>query len=280
MKSKDLQNVVLSNRQSADHPRKIFRDLNGALSLDTIQIRIKVIQQTRSINLSKPPGRQRTACTKATIRKAKQRLARGKRGHAYKVIKEPAITDEQKANRKKFATWNFDIDGVYKSPNDRIWAVNCAEANNQRGVRKRRKFPTKVMVWLGACSQSLTPLVILDEGSVDHMVHIEKVLPVAKKFGAKMFGDGWTFQPDNASAHKHHLTQEWCRRHLPSFISKERWPVNSPDFNPLDYSIWNELVQAMDWRKVTTKLTLITELKPAVKKIRLEVVVQNVHSVL
>ena len=33
----------------------------------------------------------------------------------------------------------------------------------------------------------------------------------------------------------------------------------------------------MDWRKVKTKLTLIAELKRAVKKIRLEVVVQSVE---
>ncbi|CAF1028571.1 unnamed protein product [Didymodactylos carnosus] len=76
-KSKDLQNVVLYKHQSGDHPRKIFRDLNGALSLDTIQRWIKMIEQTGSINLSKPPGRQRTARTKATIRKVKQRVARG-----------------------------------------------------------------------------------------------------------------------------------------------------------------------------------------------------------
>jgi hypothetical protein len=83
----------------------------------------------------------------------------------------------------------FDIDGVYSSQNDRIWAVNRAEANKQGGIHKKRKFPTKVMVWLGACSQGLTPLVILDEGCVDHTVYIEKMLPVAKKFGDKIFGN-------------------------------------------------------------------------------------------
>ncbi|CAF4186207.1 unnamed protein product, partial [Rotaria sordida] len=36
VKSKDLRNVVLCKHQSGDYPRKIFRDLNGALSLDTI----------------------------------------------------------------------------------------------------------------------------------------------------------------------------------------------------------------------------------------------------
>jgi hypothetical protein len=34
----------------------------------------------------------------------------------------------------------------------------------------------------------------------------------------------------------------------------------------------------MDWRKVKTKLTLIAELKRAVKKVRLEVVVQSVEN--
>ena len=321
MKSKDLQNVVLCKHQSGDHPRKIFRDLGGALSLDTIQRWVKMIEQTGFINLSKPPGRQRTARTKASIQKVKQRLARGKRVserkmarelgisdtsvhrilrddlgcYAYKIMKEPAITDVQKANRKKFSTWvqrtfrkddlrkvlfsdekMFDIDGVYNSQNDRIWAVNRAEANKRGGVHKKRKFPTKVMVWLGACSQGLTPLVILDEGSVDHRLYIKNVLPVVKKFGDKMLGDNWTFQQDNAPAHRHQLTQEWCSQNLPSFIPQERWPANSPDFNPLDYCLWNELVQAIEWRKVKTKLTLIAELKRAVKKIRLEVVAQSV----
>ncbi|CAF4503622.1 unnamed protein product, partial [Rotaria magnacalcarata] len=43
----------------------------------------------------------------------------------------------------------FDINGVYNSQNDRIWAVNRSEADIKGGTRQKRKFPQKVMVWLG-----------------------------------------------------------------------------------------------------------------------------------
>ena len=49
--------------------------------------------------------------------------------------------------------------------------------------------PNKVMVWLGACSKGLTPLVILDKGTVNHERYIKEVLPVAFRYGNKVFGN-------------------------------------------------------------------------------------------
>lgn len=131
------------------------------------------------------------------------------------------------------------------------------------------------MVWLGACSKGVTPLVIFDKGTVDHSCYIEKVLPVALKYGNEVFGDDWTFQQDGAKPHQHHLTQEWCRKNFPSFIDKDRWPANSPDLNPLDYSIWNEFINVIDWTKVKSKTTLIQQLKSSVKQISEPVVVES-----
>ena len=131
------------------------------------------------------------------------------------------------------------------------------------------------MVWLGACSAGLTPLVILDKTSVNHEVYIKEVLPVALKFGNKMLGDDWIYQQDGATPHTHQLTQAWCPQHLPSFIPKDRWPANSPDLNPLDYCIWNEFVEAMDWSRIKTKLTLIEELKRSIKKVKPEIVLES-----
>ena len=37
MKSKDFQNLLLSKYQNGDGPTKIFRDLNGSVSLQTIE---------------------------------------------------------------------------------------------------------------------------------------------------------------------------------------------------------------------------------------------------
>jgi len=202
MKSKDLQKIVLSKYQNDDIPTKIFRDLNGGIGSRTIKRWCQMIRQSGSIELSSPPGRPRLVRTKENIQKIKHRLRRKKRVSArkismeldisytsvrriikndlglrpYKKVIEPALSDDQKIKRKKFANWVrtnfrkedilriffsdekfFDIDGVYNSQNDRVWAVGRADADKKGGIKQVRKFPPKVMVWLGACSKGVTP---------------------------------------------------------------------------------------------------------------------------
>ena len=55
MKSKEMQNLVLSKYNNSDRPTKIFRDLNGVISLATIERWCKMIQTDGSINLRKSP---------------------------------------------------------------------------------------------------------------------------------------------------------------------------------------------------------------------------------
>lgn len=126
----------------------------------------------------------------------------------YKKIIEPALSDDQKIKRKQFVNWVrthfrkeetlkilfsdekfFDIDGVYKSQNDRVWGVDRADADKKGGIKQKQKFPQKVMVWLGACSKGLSPLVVFEKGTIDHAVYIEKVLPVALKYGNDVLGN-------------------------------------------------------------------------------------------
>ena len=323
MKSKDLQNIVLSKCQNGDNPTKIYRDLNGGIGLRTIERWCQMIRRSGSITLSGPQGCPRLVTTKATIQKVKHRFRRKKRVSArkiaieldisarsvrrilkndlglsaYKKVIEPSLSDDQKVKWKQFANWlrtnfrkedtlkilfsdenMFDIDGVYNTQNDRVWAVDRADANKNGGIQRRRKFPRKVMVWLGTRSKGITPLVILDEGTVDHTFYVKKVLPVALKYGNETFGRDWIFQQDGAKPHSHHLTQQWCRDNFPSFIDKDHWPPNSPDLNPLDYSIWDELVNAINWDKVKSKTTLIQQLKSSVKNIRESVVFESCAS--
>ena len=51
----------------------------------------------------------------------------------------------------------------------------------------RRPTKAKVMIWLGACSNGLTPLIILDEGIMDHRRYIDEILPVALKYDNEGF---------------------------------------------------------------------------------------------
>ena len=118
-------------------------------------------------------------------------------------------------------------------------------------------------------------IVIFDDGTIDHVRYIREVLPAALKYGNDILRTYWTFQQDGAMAHVHYLRQQLCKDNFPSFIEKDHWPPNSPDLNPLDYSIWDELVHAVNWDKVTSKKTLIVAVKQAIGKIRQQVVFES-----
>ena len=102
------------------------------------------------------------------------------------------------------------------------------------------------------------------------------MLPVALKYGNEVFGSDWVFQQDGTRPHSHHLTQQWCRDNFPSFIDKNRWPLNSPGSNPLEYSIWDELVNTISSNKVKSRITLIQQLKSTFKNIYESVVLKVV----
>lgn len=131
----------------------------------------------------------------------------------------------------------FDIDGIYIVQNDLIWAVDRAEVDAKDCRMRKRKFPQQVMVWLGVRSKGVSPLVIFEKGSVDHSRYIAEVLPIVLAYGNNVFGNNWTFQQDGAMPHTHVLTQQCRRDNFPAFIERNRWPPNSPDINPLVYSI-------------------------------------------
>src|ERR1700722_18270446 len=87
-------------------------------------------------------------------------------------IQEPATTDFQKKKRVRFTNWlflvekMFELEGMYNTQNDRMWAINRQEADKKGGVKKKHQYLTKVMVWLGACRERLTLLIILDKGTL------------------------------------------------------------------------------------------------------------------
>ena len=78
MKSKDLQNVVLSKYQNGDTTTKTHRDLNGGIGLRTIEWWCQMILQSGSIKLSSPPGGPRFARTKGNVQKVKHVYAERK----------------------------------------------------------------------------------------------------------------------------------------------------------------------------------------------------------
>ena len=115
----------------------------------------------------------------------------------------------------------FDIDGFYNSHDDRIWTVNRAVADAKGGIRQKRKFQQKVMVWLGVCSKDVSPLVFFESDSLDYDRYIKEVLPVALKYGNDIFGDDWILQQDSTKPHIDGKSQECCVKYFSSFIDKD-----------------------------------------------------------
>ena len=109
-------------------------------------------------------------------------------------------------------------------------AVNRAEADIKGGIGNFRK---RLWVSLQTCSKRLSSLVIFENGTVNHNRSINEVLPVALKYGNRIFGNEWTFQQDGAKAHFHEKTPS-------TMFLCSHWPRNSPDLNLLDYWLWDE----------------------------------------
>ena len=88
MKSKDRQKLVLSKYEVGQTPKKIFQDLNGAVSYRTVKRWCKMIRETGAIDLSKSSGCHRTVRTKAAIQKIKRKSKGGKRISCRKLVLE------------------------------------------------------------------------------------------------------------------------------------------------------------------------------------------------
>jgi hypothetical protein len=74
----ELKKMIALKHQNGACPKKIFRDLNGALDLTTIKRWCKMIDETGVIDLTSPLGRPRTIRNKDAISKIKRQIQQNK----------------------------------------------------------------------------------------------------------------------------------------------------------------------------------------------------------
>ena len=74
MKSRELRDVILSKLQNGQGPAQISRDLNGKVSTRTIERWSKSVREEGSLVLRLPPGRPRSARTRAVVRSQKYQV--------------------------------------------------------------------------------------------------------------------------------------------------------------------------------------------------------------
>ena len=152
--------------------------------------------------------------------------------------------------------------------NEIIWADDRASATEEGGVHEVAKYPKSVMVDMGISWNGLTKPYFFNEGVTLNAERYIPILEFYKREGNRLFKNtDWNFQQDGASSHTSNLAQDWCQNNLKWYIPKQYWPPNSPELNPMDYSVWNEIDKGVDYKKVKNRANLIKEIRKAIKNI-------------
>ena len=162
---------------------------------------------------------------------------------------------------------NFYLNPPVSNQNNRVWASGKkADVKPSRLLVEREKFAPHVMVSAGVCFGGKGRLLFVDEkAKVDAAYYVGRLLPSLVEDCNRLLPTGFIFQQDGAPAHTAGVTQDWLQANCPNFITKDQWPPNSPDLNPLDYHVWGAMLEA--YQKLHPKPKTIAELKEAVQMI-------------
>ena len=109
----------------------------------------------------------------------------------------------------------------------------------------RSTFSKSLMVSGTVSIPGTTELMFIEPGVKINGVYYRDVLLGQHLLPAirSVEGDFFTFQQNNAPAHRAGDTVEFLSRNTPDFISPLLWPPNSPDLNPVDYEAWGVFQQ-------------------------------------
>lgn len=121
---------------------------------------------------------------------------------------------------------------------------------------ERSHFPRSVMVWGGICATGKTPLVFIDRNvKINANVYQNVILrDVLHPWATEHFGENrFVLQQDWAPAHGAKTTIQLCEELFPGFWGKDVWPSNSPDLNPMDFSVWSIMEQKLNKRFASTE---------------------------
>ncbi|XP_076626017.1 uncharacterized protein LOC143344146 [Colletes latitarsis] len=131
----------------------------------------------------------------------------------------------------------FTVDAKVNRRNDRWLAHNPEDVP----VVGKTKFPASVHVLSVVSNEGdVMPPHFFQKGErVTKEVYLEVLKTVIKPWMETMAsGRPYVFQQDGAPAHTSHLVKNWLSDNVDMFWSKDFWPPNSPDLNPLDYYVW------------------------------------------
>src|SRR6218665_1513615 len=129
----------------------------------------------------------------------------------------------------------------------RNWSKNNLNRLIRQILEGRKHFTQSVMVSVAVSNfGKAAPFFVTPNAKVNSVYYYDEVLgrgllPVMRLKS----GNDFVFQQDGAPAHRSRNTVGSLNSNVPEFIEPHtcNWPSNSPDLNPVDYSIWGALQQ-------------------------------------
>jgi len=157
---------------------------------------------------------------------------------------------------------DFTLEVAKNTQNDRVYGFRKKEIDPSRLYHETSRFSKKVMVSAGISWEGKTQIHFINTktAKVNSESYINLLNNGLLPDCRRLYPDeDYIFQQDGAPSHTSRLTQNHLEQNTPNFIKKNEWPPQSPDCNPMDYSIWDSLSQKV-YSGRNTKFTE-TELK-------------------
>ena len=164
----------------------------------------------------------------------------------------------------------FHVDRVFNRRNSRYISTKKSEDVDENIKHVfTTKHPAKVMV-LGVVAsdgQKCPPIFIDQHERITADIYTSLLRKYVLPWIQRTYPDGnYVWQQDGAPCHTAKKTQEFLQRNMAHFWGKEMWPPNSPDLNPLDYSIWAWMEKEVCSKPHSSVPSLKTSIKREWKK--------------
>ena len=205
-------------------------------------------------------------------RRTKQRLVREDLGmKSYRMSQRQLISDTTRQRRKNRTAailnrlkgpdsgkviifsdekW-WTVEKAHNRQNDRYLSLSphgdeATKPEKYRIVAKQQRARGVMFLSLVASNGLVSPPIWVEEGvKINSKCYIEilkrSVLPWIR---ANFTPGTFVLQQDNAPAHAARATQQFLIEELgDDFWPSSMWPPSSPDCNPLDYYVWNQVAR-------------------------------------
>lgn len=196
--------------------------------------RSSVRKMTKTLNLKSYKRVRVSRRDKTVQQKRKTRCKRLDDKFLKTDVERIVFTDEK----------DFTVEVARNRQNDRVYGKEKKDISVDRLYHETSRFSRKIMVSAGVSWRGKTRIHFIDTRKTkvnsDNYIKLldEGLLPDCRRLYPN---DDYIFQQDGATSHTSRKTQQHLEGRVPNFIKKDEWPPQSPDCNPMDYSIWNSL---------------------------------------